>query len=93
MLLCCYYYYDYDKKGLFVFLFGPKLETIDGTPMCLPHSLIVWTRFEQKGTITIAIEIGIAIIDSAVILFILFYFVLFCFRVVESFISWFDYAE
>ncbi len=35
---CCCYYYDYDKKGLFVFLFGPKLETIDGTD----EEVIAW---------------------------------------------------
>ncbi len=46
---CCYYY-DYNKKGLFVFLFGPKLETIYGTPFA-PTSLtnclkviIVWSE-------------------------------------------------
>ncbi len=30
-------YYDYDKEGLFVFLFGPKLDTRYGTSLCLPH--------------------------------------------------------
>ncbi len=78
---CCCYSYDYDEKGLVVFLFGPKIETID-TPLtnCL-KVIIVWARYKQKGTITIeittAIAIPIAIIDSAVMLCYAI-FILFC---------------
>ncbi len=60
---CCYYYYD--KKGLVVFLFGPKLETIYGTPF-VPTSLTI-------------VEIAIAIIRTVMFLFVLLCYVLFCF--------------
>ncbi len=85
------YFYDYDKNGFFVFLFGPKLETI-WTHCAYPtesNYCLKWTRCEQKGIITIAIAtaiaIGIAIaIVSTVMLFSFCLFSFVCLKRVTS---------